>query len=34
METLLALLRMLGIILCIGIPAYAFLYFDDDNAEM
>ena len=34
METLLELLRFLGIILCIGIPAYALLYFDDDNAEM
>ena len=28
-ETLIEILRILGIILCIGIPAYAFLYFDD-----
>jgi len=28
------LLYLLGIIICFALPAYALLYFDDDNAEM
>ena len=23
-----------GTLICLGLPAYALLYFDDDNAEM
>ena len=25
---------IIGTIICFGLPAYAILYFDDDNAEM
>ena len=28
-EILIEILRLLGVVFCIGIPAYAFLYFDD-----
>ena len=34
METLIDLLYFLGAVACILIPAYALVYFDDDNAEM
>ena len=34
METFIDLLRFLGAVACIGLPAYALVYFDDDNAEM
>ena len=26
-------LYFVGILVCIGLPAYALVYFDDDNAE-
>ena len=29
MEAILEILRILGIIVCFALPAYAFLYFDD-----
>ena len=29
METILEILRILGIIVCFALPAYALLYFDD-----
>ena len=25
---------IIGIIICLGLPAWALVYFDDDNAEM
>ena len=28
-ETLIEILRLLGAIICIALPAYALLYFDD-----
>jgi len=28
-EILIEILRIIGIIICFGIPAYALLYFDD-----
>ena len=33
-EFLIDLAYFIGILVCIGLPAYALLYFDDDNAEM
>jgi len=33
-EVIEMILRCAGILLCIGLPAYALLFFDDDNAEM
>jgi len=32
-ETLIEILRILAIIVCFAAPAYALLFFDDDNAE-
>ena len=32
-EILIEVLRIIGIIICFGLPAYAILFFDDDHAE-
>jgi hypothetical protein len=34
MEILIDILRIIAIIVCFAAPAYAIIYFDDDNAEM
>jgi len=33
-DPMIELLYFLGTIICFALPAYALLYFDDDNAEM
>tara|TARA_R100000995_G_C3449250_1_gene107257 strand:- start:618 stop:725 length:108 start_codon:yes stop_codon:yes gene_type:complete len=32
-ELLIDVAYFVGTLVCIGLPAYALLYFDDDNAE-
>ena len=32
-EPMIELAYFIGTLICIGLPAYAILFFDDDNAE-